>query len=567
MKNSLFFILFLACSFSIFSQKTDSKKNKVTRSFYKDSTVSVERWYGNDKKIDSFKTYFKTGQLSEEFYFRKGKFHGKCYKYNIHGKKIATFKYDNGKHIETIRHKLTFKDSVQNIAKKKSHPKKYYYRDSIVSLKKMYGTDNKIVSIKTYYPTGTKNEIFHFKQGRYQGASYKFNRSGEKITTWEFDNGKLLKRIDHKLDFNENDEEKIRSLNDRIIKLNDSIKNNPKSIKLRLQRANIRNLLGNRVLALHDFHTALKNINKLYKNKKSKPPGELLGKLYDSMSSIYASYEMDSHTSHFRYLAQKAAPENNIYKYNLGAYLYHIKSYRPAIYYLNKVLKQWKGHAFSHRALAALYTDFEDFERAMYHINMAFPKEQNLIKFGVGTPERDIRTIRGFLHHKLGNSEQGIVDLTKAIKLNKNNSFAYRNLGVIYHDLGYFKLACQYLQKAKDLGYEKTHDRYDLQAYLDNACQKADREEELVAESKPIKTSRIIDKPYVYPNPGKDLVRIKNLSFERFTYEIYDYTSKLVLRNSSINGSVIIADLPQGVYILNVLSNDGLIETFRIIKE
>ena len=58
-----------------------------------------------------------------------------------------------------------------------------------------------------------------------------------------------------------------------------------------------------------------------------------------------------------------------------------------------------------------------------------------------------------------------------------------------------------------------------------------------------------------------------NLSFERFTYEIYDYTSKLILRNSSINGKVIISDLPQGVYVLKVISVDGLNETLRIIKE
>ena len=286
------------------------------------------------------------------------------------------------------------------------------------------------------------------------------------------------------------------------------------------------------------------------------------------MGSIYGAFEMENFSSHYRYKAAKSDPENNRLKYNLGAYLYTIKSYRLSQVYLNKVLEKWKGHAFSHRALAALNTDFEDYEKAMFHINIAFPKEKNLIKFGYGKLEHDIRTIRGLLHHKLGNSEQGIADLKEALNLNKDNSFAYRNLGVVYHDIGSYDLACEYLQKAKNLGYEKIHDRYDLQEFLDSACQKvSELEEELTTNAELIKTTRLANKPFVYPNPGKDIVRIKNLSFEKFTYEIYDYTSKLISRNRSINGSVIVSNLPQGVYILKVISDNGLAESFRIIKE
>lgn len=65
-----------------------------------------------------------------------------------------------------------------------------------------------------------------------------------------------------------------------------------------------------------------------------------------------------------------------------------------------------------------------------------------MIKYDHGGIQRDIRTLRGFILHSLGQSKIGIEDLKEAIRLNEDNSFAHRNIGAVYYDLGEYKLAC-----------------------------------------------------------------------------------------------------------------------------
>lgn len=455
---------------------------------------------------------------------------------------------------------LTFSQQVDNSVKR------YYFRDSIVSMEKWYGDDEKLDSLKTYYKSGELDEDFHYKRGYFNGFSYKFNKKGEKLTTWRFEKGKLIERTDHKIEFNSKTEEKVKNSYAKLKVLNEQLKVKPNNFKLTFQRASILKYLGNNTLALNDFKRIEKSAIKLSKSKNL--PEKMMGSIYDHLATIYDGYEMEINCIHYKLKALKASPKESRLYHNLGSYLIEIKSYRLGIEYLNKAIEMVPNHSFANWVLAMAYTELEDYEKAMICVNTAFKNEDNLYKKGQGTAERDLRTIRGFLYHKLGDSQKGIADLEEALNINIDNSFALRNLGVIYYDLNNYSKSCELLQKAKKLGYEKTHDKYDLQEYLDNACQKASAlEEELVAKSEPIKTARIIDQPYVYPNPGSDIVRIKNLSFDNFTYEIYDYTSKLILRNSSINGSVVISALPQGVYVLNIISDNGLKESFRIIKE
>ena len=225
-------------------------------------------------------------------------------------------------------------------------------------------------------------------------------------------------------------------------------------------------------------------------------------------------------------------------------------------------------HSFANWALSIAYADLEDYEKAMTCVNIAFKNEDNLYKKGRGTSERDLWTTRGFLYHKLGQTDKGIADLEEALNIDTDNSFAHRNLGIVYYESGNYDLACQYLQIADELGYKKNYDRYDLEDYLIDACKKADDlKDEILAKSEPIKTPSIVNNPYVYPNPVKDIVRIKNLSFENFEYEIYDYSSKLVSKNNTTNGSVILSDLPEGVYVLKVIGDEGFTESIRFIKD
>lgn len=63
----------------------------------------------------------------------------------------------------------------------------------------------------------------------------------------------------------------------------------------------------------------------------------------------------------------------------------------------------------------------------------------------------------GMNKHNMGNTEEGKQIIMKSLKLNSNNSYAYRNLALIAIDEKDMKKACEYLNKAKSLGFEKNY--------------------------------------------------------------------------------------------------------------
>ncbi len=471
-----------------------------------------------------------------------------------------------------ISHSLFALQTIEKAVVKESNKvKRYFFKDKIVAIEKWYGDDKKLDSLKTYYTSGELNEAFYYSKGYYQGKSYKYNRFGEKLTTWEFNKGKLINRTDHKIEFNKKTEDKVKKAYSRLKELNLKLKDNPNDFKSIFQRASIRNYLGNNTLALNDYKKIESKVLKLSKTKKV--PEKMLGSIYDHLANIYQGYEMNNHCIHYKLKALKASPKESRLYHNLGSYLVTIKSYRLGISYLNKAIEMVPNHSFANWILAVAYTDLEDYDKAMTTVNIAFKNEASLYKRGSGTAERDLRTLRGLLYHKLGDSEKGIADLEEALNINKNNSFAYRNLGTIYYDLGKYNLACQNLQKANELGYEKIHDRDDLQAYLELSCENAaiieNKKEalsEAILDTEPIQLSKLSDRPFIYPNPTKAEVKIKNLPFKDYQYLIFDYTGKLVFQGESKKTPINISQLPSGVYILKVIKND-LSETFRVIKE
>ncbi|GAA4239060.1 hypothetical protein GCM10022291_31920 [Postechiella marina] len=446
--------------------------------------------------------------------------------------------------------------------------KRHVYKDGIVSMEKWFGNDKQIDSIKTYYTTGELDEVFYILNGTTHGKCYKFNSKGKKVTTWEYNKGKLEKRTDHIKEYNKKDEEKIKELHTKLNALNNDLRQNPKNSGSFAKRAYIRYMLNNKILTLQDQSQLEKKILTIQKVMKGKNLGKPLGNIYDVKGAIYSSFEMENYATHYRFKATEADPENARLHFNLGAYLFKIKSYRLAKIYLNKALEKWPKHAFTHRVLAAMHSDFEDYEKAKYHIDIAFPKEEHLLKHGSGKVERDIRVLKGFISHKLGESDSAIDDLKEAINLNKENSFAYRNLGVVYHDIGNHKLACKYLQKAKALGYEKKHDRNDLQAYLDISCNtpetvissKSEAKKEIITNTNPL------NKPYVFPNPTVNIVSVKNIPFKNYEYSIYNFQAKLIRTSQALNNSINLQDLPTGLYILKIKNKDT-VHSFKVVKK
>lgn len=444
---------------------------------------------------------------------------------------------------------LCFNSYGQN--KTSNSIKRNYYRDGVVSIEQHYDNKRSLDSIKTYYRSGTINEIFYYNtKGKFDGDCLQYNMLGEKLTTWTFKNGKLINRIDHKIEFNEKNKSKIEKAFTILNNINDDTKYNPNAINQIATRAKARYRIGNKTLALNDFL----NIEKRF--QKNKIPSKTRSYIYDNIGSIYASLEMDNKALHYRSKAVKTSPDDIRLLYNLGANLYEVKAFRLSIHYLNEVKKTWKNHAFSNWVLAAMYSDLDENDIALNFVNKAFEKEENIIKYSSNKSENDLRTIRGLLYHKLGDSEKGIVDLKEALRINENNSLAMRNLGVIYYDLGQFDKSCSQFEKANQLGYEKNHDKNDLQFYIAKSCHK---EKNLTIE-KPS------EQPYVYPNPVKDILNVKNLNQENFEFELYDFESELIKKGISNGFEINISTLNPGLYILKIFDK-GALHTIKIIKE
>jgi len=435
--------------------------------------------------------------------------------------------------------------------------KTVFYDDGIIARITWYGYDSKVDSLKTYHKSGSLNEVFyHDELGRFLKGN-QYNKEGKLLTTWAFKNGVLTNRTDHKLEFNTKNKSGIIKSHAILKKSNETLLKNPNDFNAFYIRANARYRLSNFTLAFKDFKMLERKIDKIIKDKKVTEPNKMQASVYDYLAGIYSSYEMENHTIHYKLKAIKASPNESRLYYNLGAYLTKIGAYKLSISYLNKAIKMVPKHGFAHWLLGIAYTDLGENKKALKNINIAFKHEDGIYKRSIGTAERDLRTTRGLLYHRLGESKKGITDLKGALRINKNNSFALRNLGVIYHDLGQYSKACEALNKAKALAYERVHDKNDLQHYLDNAC--TNKKPEFIV-------TELTQQPSVYPNPTKDFVYVKNFEFENFEFEIYNFESKLIKQGISNNKSINFSELPAGLYILKV-NADNETHSFKVVKE
>jgi len=192
----------------------------------------------------------------------------------------------------------------------------------------------------------------------------------------------------------------------------------------------------------------------------------------------------------------------------------------------------------------------------MEHINKAFKKEEGIIKYNLNRAKRDLRTTRGLLYHKLGETDKGINDLQEALKLNPQNSFAFYNLGIIYSETGNREKACEYISKAGDLGYEKEFDRYDYDYYKKTACS----EENL---DKPI--FNFCDSNYIDLNLKHSTVKIENYPISNFNYELCTFKNNIISRGSALNGVVHADFLSPGLYTLKITNKEQPL-VFKLIK-
>ncbi|GEL10194.1 hypothetical protein FGL01_09330 [Flavobacterium glycines] len=419
-------------------------------------------------------------------------------------------------------------------------------------------------SIKTYYNNGKINEVFYFdSKGKRDSYSYQYNDHGEKLVTWNFSHGKLLSRTDHKLPFNnkeneENSKKYLKLLNE----LNTKTNFNPTFLNDLFNRGDLRARLGNRLLAIDD----LKKVDWIIKKNESDTTkivsetvkanrNKLKSLLYDLFANLYGDLEMENTANQYYVKAMIAAPDDYRILYNFANYLQQKKSTDLARYYLEKIVTAHTGHGHARWSLAKLYSDIGEYEKAMENITIAFQKEKAIIQHSSNYGGRDLRTTRGLIYHKLGESEKGIEDLKEALKMDKNNSYAMKNLGIIYLDQKKYSEACELFEKAKKLDYTLVFDEKDLETLIESACNNI-----------PYVETITVPKPFVFPNPASTVITIKNYDYKSFDYDFFDFEANAVLHGKSSDGSIDVSKLNAGFYILKISNTDSP-QTFKIIKE
>lgn len=475
-------------------------------------------------------------------------------------------------------------NKTENTLNTSNPVKRYSYNDSVPSIEYWYGTDKILDSVKTYHKDGTKKEIFYYNnKGQKHSNGFQFNKQGELLATWTFDNGKLLSRTDHKLPFNKDSEETVKKALSLLTELNTRTNFNPTKINDFYRRAALRHKLGNNFLSLQDYKKVEAFVDKLYKDPKkiisdsAKIKLDISNsKLYDAIANIYGALEMENTAMHYFCKALKLAPKDNRILYNFANFLQHKKSNDLALVYLKKVLDLSPNHAFAQLALAKLYSDRGEYEKAMPHITIAAEREKNIIERSSGYGGRDIKTTRGLIYHKIGESEKGINDLKAELEIDKNNCYAMKNLGIIYLDQERYSEACELFQKAKKLEYTKIYDENDLEELLDAACNNATSvvESEMKSVTATVTTTDSATTmnrlpaliPYIYPNPVQDIIHIIDLDPTATRYELFDYQSKLIQKGECREGTIEATKLVSGFYIL-IIYKDQISYTFKIIKE
>ena len=188
----------------------------------------------------------------------------------------------------------------------------------------------------------------------------------------------------------------------------------------------------------------------------------------------------------------------------------------------------------------------------MDNITIAFRYEKNIERNTLDAG-RNLRTTRGLLYHKLGESDKGIAELKEALKKNEKNSYAMKNLGIIYLDQHKYKKACELFRTANELKYSLVYAETDLPSLLESACNSAPLE---VTDLK---------KPFVSPNPVSTIISVENFDLN-FEYEFFSFESISVLKGKSTNGKIDVSTLASGFYVLKVVAGNST-EIFRVIKE
>lgn len=194
---------------------------------------------------------------------------------------------------------------------------------------------------------------------------------------------------------------------------------------------------------INDYETCITNAM-IYADNIDKKAGalELIGRSYVNMGEHKKAKEYFQKILNFE--------EQNVSEWNKKMALVGIaKSLRvegkcrKSLIRFDKLHKQYPNDLIIIEERGFTYMQMKKYEKAYEAFHRMLIGEENIFfqSFGYNN--------QGFARFRMGQIEEGLVDINKSLELNPDNSHALRNKAIIYIQLGRKEEACDLLEQAK----------------------------------------------------------------------------------------------------------------------
>jgi tetratricopeptide (TPR) repeat protein len=147
--------------------------------------------------------------------------------------------------------------------------------------------------------------------------------------------------------------------------------------------------------------------------------------------------------------AKRVAPtESKVYYTLLGYYSYSRQVKDSAIYYADYALQHFETTPMQLEQLMSTYLNFQEYKQLAIVSSKIIANDRNHA-FAYNN--------RGFAEMELDDYLAAEHDIKKSLNLDSQNSYAYKNLGVLYLKTNKLDSACILFTKSKELGYSRMY--------------------------------------------------------------------------------------------------------------
>lgn len=197
------------------------------------------------------------------------------------------------------------------------------------------------------------------------------------------------------------------------------------------------------------------------------------GTQYIRALNLYLAKDYTAAASAFQQIAS-LPKDNSLYRHAFACY-FQARDYEGAKEILDIQIEKFPMDANDNVNVAALYIMKNECEKALEHLNVALESDPrnlhalynkgyalNLLdKYSEALPYFDralqinpfaaVYANRALAKFKTGSIEEGLKDVELALKMDKNNAYAHRNLGIYHFDKEEYTVALKEFETAKEL--------------------------------------------------------------------------------------------------------------------